>query len=443
VNDAGGKPGLLSARGLERHEWDRWTSVWHLAFWVLAAIPAAALLVGNSVSPVRRYVGLAVLAAACGWYGALGRRVVHAEISRAGLVYVTVAIPLTIGLSLTAPFGGLLLGMLYPHIWMILPPRRAVAGSAVASAGAAVAVVGWNGFSLAGLLAWGVLTVVFLLVSTAIGLWIDRIIQQSMTRAALIAELDATRAKLAEASRAAGAAAERERLACDIHDTLTQGFASILLLLDAAEADISPGHGPALAHLRNARRTAQENIAEARAMITALSPPHLRHASLPEALRQLVDRVGPELGAQARLTVTGEPCPLATDEEVVLLRAAQEALVNVRRHATAGRVDVNLAYRPGAVTLRVADDGRGFDPGSRGAGFGLDGMRARVAPVDGTLLVQTAPGAGTTIRVDVVAPVPPSGLPPGPVQAATPVLASAPAPVLASAPAPFPAPEMG
>jgi signal transduction histidine kinase len=377
---------------------------WHVAYAVLAAMTAVLLVVDDGISSVDRYTGLAILAAACGWYAAVGRRALDTGSSRAGLAYVAVAMPLTIGLFLMAPFAMLLLFMLYPHVWALLPLRRAAVASAVIAVAAALRIVGWTGLSAGWLLSMVYLTVGFLVASTAIGLWIGRVIRQSKSRGELIAELAATRTELAEVSHQAGVAAERERLARDIHDTLTQGFASILLLLDATEAEIGPGNESARGHLRNARKTAQENIAEARAMITTLRPPHLRQASLPEALGQLVDRLGSQPGAQVRLTIIGDPRPLATDKEVVLLRAAQEALANVRRHAAASRVEVELGYQHEAVTLLVTDDGQGFDPGSRGSGFGLDGMRARVAQVDGTMQIRTAPGEGTTIRIDLAAP---------------------------------------
>lgn len=398
-----GLPSGLPAAESSRHEWDRLLG-WHIAYGALAAMAAVLFLVDDGTSAADRWAGLAILAAACTWYAAVGRRVLGAEFSRAGLAYVVVAIPLTIGLFLTAPFGMLMLFMLFPHVWALLPARRASIASAAIAVATSVRMVGWTGFSAGWLLSVGTLTVGFLLVSMVIGLWISRIIRQSKSRGALIAELAATRTELAEVSHRAGVATERERLARDIHDTLTQGFASILLLLDAAEAEIEPGNEPARGHLRNARKTAQENIAEARAMITALRPPHLRQASLPEALHQLVDRLSSQLGAQVRLAITGEPRPLPTDKEVVLLRAAQEALANVHRHAAASRVGVELAYRREVVTLLVTDDGRGFDPSSRGGGFGLDGMRARVAQVEGTMQIQTAAGEGTTIRIDLAAP---------------------------------------
>lgn len=386
------------------------TGGWHAAFGVLAALAGGLLIADAGLSPVRRYVGLALLAAACGWYAAVGRRLVGREPSRAGLVYVTISIPLTVGVFTAAPVGGLLLCMLYPHIWAMLPPRRAVVASAATTAAVAAASLSWTELGAAELVSVGSVAIASLVVAPVIGLWIGRIIRQSKSRAALIAELASTRAELAEFSRSAGAEAERERLAHDIHDTLTQGFASIVLLLEAAEAELGP-EGAALGHLRNARKTAQENIAEARAMITALSPPHLRDASLPAALRQVVDRAEAEPGARPELTVTGQPRPLEAGAEVVLLRVTQEALANVRRHAAASRVDVELAYDQDAVTLRVADDGRGFDPGSPAAGFGLLYMRARVVQVGGVLLVRSQPGTGTTIRVDLPAVGPALALP--------------------------------
>jgi signal transduction histidine kinase len=84
--------------------------------------------------------------------------------------------------------------------------------------------------------------------------------------------------------------------------------------------------------------------------------------------------------------------------EVVLLRATQEALANVRRHAEAGRAEVTVAYRPESVALEVSDDGRGFDPAATG-GYGLRGMRARVEQAGGSVTVTSSPGAGTLLEV--------------------------------------------
>jgi signal transduction histidine kinase len=231
---------------------------------------------------------------------------------------------------------------------------------------------------------------------------VERIIEQSSERRELIRELEATRAELAEVSREAGVMAERERLAAEIHDTLAQGFTSILMLLQAAEPRIGPDPAQARRQVGLAVRTARENLAEARALVAAVPPTALGDSSLDEAVRRLSDRLGEELDVATECVVSGEPRRLAARSEVVLLRAAQEGLANVRKHAKASRVGIELAYGATAVRLHVRDDGTGFDP-DRANGFGLRGMRERAAQVDGTLDVRSAPGAGTTLTVEVPA----------------------------------------
>jgi signal transduction histidine kinase len=99
--------------------------------------------------------------------------------------------------------------------------------------------------------------------------------------------------------------------------------------------------------------------------------------------------------------VHGTQRPLETRAEVVLLRVGQEALANVRKHAGASAANVELCYRGDAVRLEVSDDGCGFDPSVASEGFGLGGMRARLAEIGGTLTVRSVPGAGTTISAEV------------------------------------------
>jgi signal transduction histidine kinase len=241
---------------------------------------------------------------------------------------------------------------------------------------------------------------VIALVSSAtaiwLGFWIQRVIEQNAQRGELIAQLEATRAEVAKLSHEAGVAAERARLAGEIHDTLAQGFTSIITLLQAADPELRDER------LALAVRTAKENLAEARALIAALSPSALADASLPDAVRRQASRFAQESGTPATVRVTGSERPLPTAVEVVLLRAAQEALTNVRRHAAAREAAVLLAYAPGSVRLVVRDDGRGFAPASA-AGFGLAGMRARAEQVAGTLTVRSDPSAGTTIELEVPA----------------------------------------
>jgi signal transduction histidine kinase len=240
--------------------------------------------------------------------------------------------------------------------------------------------------------------------SYAYGGFVDRIIGQSTERAELIRQLEATRAELAAANHESGTLAERQRLAGEIHDTLAQGFSSIIVLLQAAEAGLA-GAGPASARrqLELAAQTARENLAEARTLIGALTPADLASGNLPGALRRVTERAGSEIGIGASFGVSGTPRPLSAASDVVLLRVGQEALANVRKHAAASAVQVLLRYQPGAVALEVTDDGRGFDPATVNGGYGLRGMRERVGQAGGRVEVRSAPGAGTRIRAEVPA----------------------------------------
>jgi signal transduction histidine kinase len=229
--------------------------------------------------------------------------------------------------------------------------------------------------------------------------WVSRIIKQSEERGEIIDQLEATRAELAAAQHEAGRLAGRQRLAADIHDTLAQGFTSILMLIQAAQADLDGSHPRAGRHLDLAAATARENLTEARALVADLAPVQLDGGTLPDALRRLCQAPG----VDASFGLSGAPRPLPMATEVVLLRVCQEALANVRKHADAGSAAVRLDYEPDAIRLEVSDDGAGFDPARVNGGYGLRGMRTRVAEAGGTLTVRTAPGAGTQVSAMVPA----------------------------------------
>ncbi|MFD5099526.1 sensor histidine kinase [Streptomyces albidochromogenes] len=231
--------------------------------------------------------------------------------------------------------------------------------------------------------------------------------RESERRRELIDELLATREDLAAAERTAGTLAERERLAHEIHDTLAQGLSSIQLLLRAAERAL-PAGDPAAAHVRQARETAQDNLAEARRFVRALTPPGLEQGSLAAALERLCAATP---GPAVRFGLSGTPVRLPTPYEVALLRVAQSALANTARHAAATRAEITLSFMETSVALDVVDDGAGFDPRAprpgSGGGFGLPAMRARARTLGGTLSVESAPGQGTAVAITL--PLPPGG----------------------------------
>jgi signal transduction histidine kinase len=392
---------LREGNGTDGHAWQRLRPAWHAAFGGLAALTLVLVSVDDGLGPGARRAAYGLIGALCLWYAILGPRGIRQRPAWAGPAYVVGAIGLTVGLFATTPVGSLMLFALYPHVWLMLSTGRAIVATVVVVAAVTSVAVAREGMDAATLAVWIVVGAVTLVVGLLLGLWIMTIIEQSTRRADLVAELAATRAELAVVSREAGVMAERERLAHEIHDTLAQGFTSVLLLLEAVESSVESDLPMAVRYLRRAQETARDNLAEARALVAALAPPDLTSTSLPEALRRIVDRAGAATGPRAILTVAGTPRGLPTEQEVALLRTTQEALTNVRRHADATRVEVDLAYGPDAVTLRVRDDGRGFDPDAPGPGYGLPGMRARAVRVGGVVSVAAAPGTGVTVRFDL------------------------------------------
>lgn len=207
--------------------------------------------------------------------------------------------------------------------------------------------------------------------SQAFGWAITRIVQQNQQRGELLERIEALTIE-----------AERARWSADIHDTLAQGFTSIITLLQGAQPNVEL-----------ALRTARENLREARALVASNAPSPLDGSTLEDALRRLVSGVA----LPSTFRVIGDVVPLTTSAEVVLLRTVQEALNNVVRHSGATRVDVVMRFDEDGVSLEVRDDGRGF--GDALEGFGLRGMRARLEQVGGTLSLSSDEGASVLVEV--------------------------------------------
>jgi signal transduction histidine kinase len=402
--------------------WLRGAWVWDAAFYGVLALATGAALLGSGRT-AREWlltIGLALLLAL--WHRVVSRRVPADQTDpRPALVYVAGIYLLWFALTSTNLAFFFMLWVLYPWTFRLLPIRAGIGAALVLTA-----LVTWRqlaipGQSVADRVAETSFAVVTAIAGMLFAIWINRIINQSMERKQLIEQLTATRRELAVAERQAGMLEERQRLAREIHDTLAQGFTSIVLLLQAAEAAWASGSADARRHLEQARRTAAQNLAEARQLVWALQPEPLGDASLGEALARLTDRLAEEERVEAATRITGTPRPLPTPTEVALLRITQEALTNVRRHAHAGRVTVTLSYMDDVAVLDVQDDGVGFDPRAAGqapraeeGGFGLAAIRQRVDRLGGSLVLESAPGAGTTLvvelPVDGAAAVPAAGV---------------------------------
>ncbi|MET9372362.1 GAF domain-containing sensor histidine kinase [Streptomyces griseoflavus] len=212
-----------------------------------------------------------------------------------------------------------------------------------------------------------------------------------------------TNARLYERSRELTIAEERSRLAHELHDAVSQKLFSLRLTAQAAARLVDRDPSRAKGELQQVAVLAAEAVEELRAAVVELRPAALDEDGLVATLRtqvQVLDRAH-----TARVTFTGHGVrALPAAQEEALLRVAQEALHNALRHSGGDRVDVTLERRGGGAVLRVSDDGSGFEtPVVRRAGrhLGLVSMRDRASGVGGRLTVESAPGKGTTIEMEV------------------------------------------
>ncbi|MCX5380466.1 sensor histidine kinase [Streptomyces sp. NBC_00091] len=231
-------------------------------------------------------------------------------------------------------------------------------------------------------------------VSVLIALLTPRALAARDERAELRAKLATAQLGLAEAHRLQGAAEERERLAREIHDTLAQGFASIIVLAEAARSSLATDPNRSSQQLLSIEQTARENFAEARVLVGAAPQSGLTPGSVAATLRRTLDRFTEDTGLHVIADLEEVQCDQPT--RIALLRCTQESLANVRKHAAASTVDVVLAQRPYGVELDITDDGQGFVV-EEARGFGLGGMRKRLAELGGELTVTSSVGDGTRV----------------------------------------------
>lgn len=409
-------PGVLAAGeggdGGENHAWD--LGIWWDVYFTLTMLGMVLLALVEG-DPGERWLPAALTAGVIVVYYVVGKRLLLLD----GSDWV---------LSRSLVLSGLVLLCVLPAV-MLSPPLTfmliAVAPLLFMTCGSGVATPSIGIILLVPVLLRGLLgtqdwdsVLVNVLINSAIlgyslwfGRWFELIVEQSWERAELIRDLRESRSEAARLSEETGAMAERERLAREMHDTLAQGLTSIIALTQAVESEMDDKPRTARRHLALMRETAAENLAEARAMVAARQPVPFGGEQLDAVLERITARIGGELAIAARSRVEGTPVPLPNDLQICLLRTAQEALANVRRHAGADSVEVALEYTDTGVALTVSDDGRGFVLGEARAGNGLANMGHRAESVGGTLEVESVPGAGTAVRMAL--PLPGAGPGPG------------------------------
>jgi len=232
-------------------------------------------------------------------------------------------------------------------------------------------------------------------------------IQNYLTIAEQVA-LSLENLKLLEQAHQMGVSQERQRLAAEIHDSLTQGFISIVNLNEIADAklenypkELRDDFQPLL---NQARQIARDNLTAARQMTWALRPELQKGLPLAESLAKLTQRWSDANNVPVDFSSSGDAHQLHPEIETALLRTAREALNNIQKHAQATQVNVTLTYMDTLVALDVQDNGRGYDPASlsqsdSGGGFGLESIREQVEQLGGEFTIESKQGKGCTIAI--------------------------------------------
>ncbi|WP_193105381.1 sensor histidine kinase [Brachybacterium sp. FME24] len=410
-------------------ELDRWERREHavimaLPFLLLAVSTLITLLQAVREAPVHvpAVLGLTVATAIwVFWFITLHPRW-HRSGPLMGLYYAGL-MALAAGLVVLAPWYGIFAFVGYVHAFVVLTGRWRYVGLVTTSMIMAVTYMGgiarigadeWWLWLAISLVSAGLAATFVSFIENTDQQWrqqkraLDEVHEANVKLEEALAENAELQAQLLVQAREAGVLDERQRMAREIHDTLAQSLAGILTQLQAAEQSMEEPF-TLRRHMSSATSLARESLTDARRTILAVEPELLADARLPDAISD-VTRSWSELNhIDAVLTTTGDPRPMHADVEVTLLRAAQEALNNVAKHAKAHRVGLTLSYMEDLVTLDVRDDGIGFEPDARRAdgtadgGFGLLGMRQRVQRLAGRLDIESEPGGGTAISATVPA----------------------------------------
>lgn len=365
------------------------TSRWWLLGLAGVGIFVIATLVVTTAPPVELAVGVVVVAVYAAIFLMLRRRAV-VERSPAAIALIVATVLFAGAVAGLEPLLAIAQCFAYPAVWVLSEGRR---DATVASIGVAIAVGAGFSVSITADNAWQqillsqTLSVGF---SIIMGNWIWRIAEFGAEKTRLLDELTAAQDELAALHRDAGITAERARMSREVHDTVAQSLTGLVLLAQRARRGFASGSLDDET-LELIETSARDALAETRALVAAAAPVELTHGGIAEALERLAERFERETRIRVSVSTSLDE-PLDRDTEVVLLRCAQEGLANVRKHSAAAHARMELTVASGDARLVLRDDGRGF-PAEARAGFGLAGLRDRLALAGGTLEVDGTPGA--------------------------------------------------
>lgn len=237
---------------------------------------------------------------------------------------------------------------------------------------------------------------------TAVGLGFAWLMKSQREQRAALAEANRKLARYAATTEQLAVSQERNRLARELHDTLAHSLSAVMVQLEAAQSLWEVNAAEARQSLDQAFRAAGNGFSESRRALQSLRATPLEDLGLALAVRELAESTAKRANLTLELDVQNQWENLPPDVEQCVYRVAQEAMTNVVRHAQAKSLRVSLRHDVGALTLTIADDGRGFDPAEvDGRRYGLQGLRERAELVRGTLDVQGRPGSGTSLTLTI------------------------------------------
>jgi signal transduction histidine kinase len=235
-----------------------------------------------------------------------------------------------------------------------------------------------------------------------VGYVVVRLMNGQRTQRAELAAANAQLAQAASTREQLAISQERNRMARELHDTLAHSLSAVAVQLEALNAAWENDPATAKQILTSAQQLTRDGLQEVRRALRSLRAAPLEDLGLLLALRQLAESAAARAGLQLQLELPTTLPQLPPDTEQNIYRVAGEALENVVRHANAQHLTFSLQLNP-HLTLRVQDDGRGFDPQQAAAEghYGLTGMQERAAMLGGRLEINSRPGAGTTIQLQI------------------------------------------
>ncbi len=400
------RPGLGASSNAIDEGWFSWVRWFQYAFTGFTLLGIVGALTADAISTPARIISVMIALFLAGWMWFRGRWE-HIDTNGDALLYFIVMLPLlATAIRLYDGFGLLIFGaywqgfayfriktaMLYAVVLTILIQIAFSDATSLSPSEISISLPQVLG------------GVIGLLVAGMMAAFMEGLGREADRRQHLLNELQAAQDALAARERESGMMTERQRLAGEIHDTVAQHFTSIVTNLEAAESRVAVNPGAAWEHIRAAREAARQGISDARAMVAALQPQVLEGRTISEALRHVITGFARTSGNTVLFEEVGTMGQIDRLQETIFLRALQESLQNIRKHAGSCAVTVSLNWLDDEVILDIQDDGAGFDLGSapqpsNGHQMGLLTMRQRVEGAGGTWSIESSPGEGTSLAV--------------------------------------------